>query len=70
MTNCMGWGEGDDRIKVWGGFATATDAHQWVLEVASGWRAVGSRGLGLPLLQSYEVLEVFPYDQTMDGGDR
>ena len=59
-TNCMGWGEGDDRIKLWGGFTSEADALAWVAEVASGWR----------FFQSAEVWEVFPYDQTADGGDR
>ena len=35
-TNCMGWGEGDDRIKLWGGFTSKADAEAWVVEVASG----------------------------------
>ena len=60
VTNSMGWGEGDDRIKLWGGFTSEADAQAWVVEVVSGWR----------FLQSVEVFEVFPYDQTIDGGDR
>lgn len=59
-TNCMGWGEGDDRIKLWGGFTSEADAQAWVSEVASGWR----------FFQSAEVWEIFSYDQTADGGDR
>lgn len=60
VTNCMGWGEGDDRIKIWGGFSSSADAQAWTTEVVAGWR----------FLQTVEIFEVFPYDQTTDGGDR
>ena len=59
VTNTMGYGEGDDRIKIWGGFVSEADARSWVAEVVSSWR----------FLQTVEVFQVFPYDQTTDGGD-